>query len=508
MASTLPSPSTEQPLAYRATRGGVWAALGSYFTTGVGFLANLLLTRLLTPEDFGIYALGTFFFILINLETKSGIGSAFGQRRENTGELIGTHLALDISAGVATLVVTGIAIPILLWLGYSSDVVWVMVAVAIAGAANAFGNTAVLLLEKALYFRQTALLGGLVFALSYLPALWLAWNHFGYWSLVVQNIVATVPLVIGVWWLARRQLPALWQLRWRFDRAIAQGLLRFGVAVGISGMFAMLAMSMDNFLVGTFVGVAALGFYDRAYRLAEWPNKLVTSVVTRTAFYTYAHLQNDVARLQKTVTMLSWVLAVITLPIALVIFATAPDLVALLYGERWLPTAVFLRLLVVYSLIRPMLDNAGSLLVATGHPKRGTFISIIHAVLLVAIATPLTLAYETIGTCVGVGIAFVIALILAGWQVRRTVPLRILEIWFAPVTAAIIAGLAFAIFENSMSLSVLPLIVRLVVNAGFVGLVFFAVLFAIRPRQLVERSQYVWQLVRASPIDDAKKIDG
>jgi lipopolysaccharide exporter len=270
----------------------------------------------------------------------------------------------------------------------------------------------------------------------------------------------------------------------------------------------MVAMSFDNFLVGTFVSLAALGFYDRAYRLAEWPNKLVTSVVTRTAFYTYANLQNDVVRLQKTVTMLSWLLAVITIPIALVIFATAPDLIALLYGERWLPSAIFLRLLVVYSLIRPMLDNAGSLLVATGHPRRGTLISIIHASSLILIATPLTLAYGTIGTCVGVGIAFIIALGLAAWQVRRTLPLRLFEIWFAPVSAATCAGLAFAIFANGLVMGNLPLVVRVIVEAGFVGLVFFAALFIIQPRQFIERSRYVWQLLRASPIDVARKLDG
>jgi len=64
------------PLAYRAVRGGLWVALGSYFNLGFGFLANLALTRILIPDDFGIFALAGF-FLLINLRPWVGVGHAF-----------------------------------------------------------------------------------------------------------------------------------------------------------------------------------------------------------------------------------------------------------------------------------------------------------------------------------------------------------------------------------------------------------------------------------------------
>jgi hypothetical protein len=60
-----------EPLAYRAVRGGLWVAVSSYFNVGFGFLANLALTRILAPEDFGIFALAGFtavaFFAIIML---------------------------------------------------------------------------------------------------------------------------------------------------------------------------------------------------------------------------------------------------------------------------------------------------------------------------------------------------------------------------------------------------------------------------------------------------------
>ncbi|MCJ7667753.1 MAG: oligosaccharide flippase family protein, partial [Anaerolineae bacterium] len=167
------TPAAETPLAFRAVRGGLWVAAGSYFNIGFGFLANLALTRILAPEHFGIFALAWFFFSLINLRPNIGIGYAFAQRKETTGELVGTHLVLDVTAGLLTLLLAGIAVPVLRALGYSWDVAWVMLALAGVGVSDSIMGTAWVLLDKELHFGQTSLVSSLVFPLSYLPAFWL-----------------------------------------------------------------------------------------------------------------------------------------------------------------------------------------------------------------------------------------------------------------------------------------------------------------------------------------------
>jgi O-antigen/teichoic acid export membrane protein len=491
------APKNETPLAYRAVRGGLWVALSSYFNLGFGFLANLALTRILAPEDFGVFALAGFFFSLLSLRTKIGIGYAFAQRKETTGELVGTHLALDIIAGLATLLLAGVAVPVLRFLGYSWDVVWVMLTLTGVGFSDSITGTAWVLLDRELHFGWSSLVSSLAFPFSYVPAFWLALHGGRYWSLVAQNATYALLLLAGMWWAARQRLPHVWRLQWRFDRQVALGLIRFGGVVGLATLAGMLVTQFDNFLVGTFVSVATLGFYDRAYRIAQWPSLLVSSVVTRAAFYTYARLQDDPVRLEKTVTMTFWVVVILALPLALAIFASAPDLVRLLYGDRWLPSTLFLRFLVVYSLVRPLLDNAGSLFIAVGQPQRTTFVVASQAVALIVVATPLTLAYGAVGTCVGVGIAFVVGLMLSYHYVRQTVVLSLKDIFAVPALAAVLAMAAYLLLVRRVDLNVLPLVVRVAVKAGFAAVAFFAVMLALQPKQLLERSGYVWRLLRA-----------
>ncbi|HET7376444.1 MAG TPA: oligosaccharide flippase family protein, partial [Anaerolineae bacterium] len=92
-----------------AVRNTVWVGLGSYATQIIGFVATIAITRILSPEVFGIFSLATFWFTLLNLRTKSGINYAAIRHTENNGELLGTYLALDAAFALLSLLLSVIA---------------------------------------------------------------------------------------------------------------------------------------------------------------------------------------------------------------------------------------------------------------------------------------------------------------------------------------------------------------------------------------------------------------
>lgn len=498
---SLSSP-VETPLAYRVARGGLWIAASSYFNLGFGFLANLALTRILAPEHFGVFALASFFFSLLNLRPKVSVGYAFAQRKETTGDLLGTYVGLEVTSGLLTLLVAAIAVPVLRAFGYPTEVVWIVLALAVAGVLESLYASASTLLGKELQFGQVSIVYSLAFAVSYVPGLWLAINGAGYWSLVAQNLTNAVLLTLGLGWAVRRGLPHLWRLHWRFDRRLAIDLVRFGAVVGIATLTASVVFQFDNFLVGTFVGVAALGFYDRAYRIAQWPSQLVSGAMNTTAFYTYARLQDDRARLQRSVIMTLWLVTSAAVPLALAVFASAPDLVGLLYGDRWHDSALFLRFLVVFSLIRPVLELAGSLFIAVNEPRKTTITATTQAVVMVIVATPLTLTHGAVGTCIGVGISFMVALVV-GWRyIARIVGMSLKETLATPFVAVLVAMTAYVILTRALDLNDLALAVRVFIKAGFVVAAYFGTTMAIQPRQSVQRVRYVLALLRGRRLEN------
>jgi O-antigen/teichoic acid export membrane protein len=473
----------------------LWVTLSSFWIFGFGFAANVVLTRLLPTDAFGGFALAMFFAQLLRVQNKLGLGFAFAQHQETTGESLGTYFSMEFSAAVGGLLLTVLAVPILLRLGYPATVVQVSVVLGLAAFAEGLMWIGGTLLEKELQFTQTTLLQSITFPLSYIPAFWLATHGGGIWSLVVQNLIYLVLFAAGVWWAVRKRLPQIWQVRWQFNFTLARRFLRFGSTVGL-GLFAgMLLTQLDNFLIGTFVSLAVLGFYDRAYRIAQWPSTLLIGAITRSAFYTYTRLQDDLVRLQKTVTMVLWLITTLALPLALAIFIAAPDLITFLYGERWLPSVLFLRILVIYSIVRPLWDNAGSLFIAIGKPKYTmTFVSI-QVLVLACTGLPFTLVWGAVGTCVAVGLAFAVGIVLIYRTVAREIPVNLTVEFGMPALISILTVLGYLALNQLSGLNELPLILRIIIKTVYAVAAFFTLTLIFQPRATLERVRYVWRLM-------------
>lgn len=492
------TPPPEVPLATRVVRGSLFVAAASYATIVVGFTGSIVMARILSPQDFGTLTIAVFLFGVMNLRSKVGVGQAFARDPESSGRGFGTVYVLDLGTGVLSLALAVALAPLLSFFGYNADVSRVVVALAVIGMLDATGASAGLILDKSLRFGQTTVAAAISLALSYVPAVILALNGFGVWSLVAQLGVQTLLSLLAFWWLARRAMPDLWRVRWTFDRTLSRQYLRFGVVWGGAAIAGFLNSQFDNFLVGTFVGLSVLGFYDRAYRFASWPNLLVTSIITRTSFFTYAKLQGDRVRLSKTLEMTLWLITTLALPLALVILVTAPDLVRILLGDRWLPTVPFLRILVVYSVIRPLLEDIGGLLVALGQPGLVSLTSWVQTAAFVIVASVLTYLFGAFGTAVAVGISFLVGgVVLYRWLVRWVD----LSLFHALGLPLLVTGLTLAVYYLSsqwLNTQGLSLLVSFSAKSAITLSLFYAMLIVVQPRIFSDRVRYVWRLARGT----------
>ncbi len=491
-----PDPREAAPLAPRVVRGGALTALGSYLSVGFGFVANLFLTRILLPDHFGVVSIATFYYSLINLRPKLSVGLAYARDRELGGAEIGTHLRIEVATGVASLMLTIAGIPLMTRL-YSADVAYALLGLAVAGLLDSITSTAWVTLDKELRMGRTSLVSTITFPVSYLPAFVLALNGAGFWSLIAQGVTYAVLLALGQWVAFRRTLPHIFRWRWQFDRAVARRYLKFGLPLGLATLASTTVFQFDNFLIGTFVSMDTLGYYDRAYRTAQWPLMLVSPIVTRAALYTYARLQDDPARLSRSLNMTMWAINAAALPIALAVFTTAPDLIRLLYGERWLPSALFLRMLIIFSVVRPLLDNAGSLFIAVKDLRGTLTVQLGEAITLIVAGLVLTAIGGAIGTVVAVGLAFLVGLFLTFRRLHRVVTISLRDTLLFPGMSAAIAIGVYGVAVRLLPLSDLPLGLVVALKAALTLLVFYGVILIVRRSWLIERARYVWQLLRA-----------
>ena len=260
-------------------------------------------------------------------------------------------------------------------------------------------------------------------------------------------------------------------------------------------MATIVTLQGDNYMVGTLVGAVTLGYYDRAYKVAQWPTGLVTHIVSRVALPTYAKLQDEAQLLGKAFGLTLWVILSVATPLALALFVSAPDFILLIFGEAWAPSAVLLRFLVGYSVLRPLLDDTGALLVATGHPKKVTQLAVAQAVALIVFALPLTVVYGATGTAIGVGLTFLSGVGLAYYFVSRVVRIDWQATFLSPLISVVVALGSYWLLAQFMDLNALPLLLRVIFKGGFVAGMFMLTLTVFQ-RDTIDRLRYVWRLLR------------
>lgn len=467
-------------------------AAGSWWSIGFGFAVMVVLTRLLPAEAFGAFALATYVAGLVMLQPKMAVGVAFARHRDDGDADLYSYVAIEVALAVGSLVPAAVALALL-----PAALRALFAALVLASVVQGLGNPLAILLEKQLDFPRLAALQVAAVTVSYLPAIWLATRGAGAWSLAAQNISFAVLTLGGLAWLNRSGLARILRCEHRFDRQRARQLATFGLTAGAASLAANQAATLDTFLVGALRGTAALGFYDRGSRTAQWPALLFNAISSRTALYAYARLDGDRAGLGRTVTLSAWFIGAAAFPLAVVVFVTAPELITLLFGERWLRSVPYLRILLLASVLRPLWENASALFNGIGKPRVVIGIIVAQVGVLVALGVPLTLLLGAIGAGIASSTAMLLGMVLIHRRLRRELGISLGRALACPALAAALAlagGLAVA---RTAALAALAPAPRLALEAAVVVVVFAAALLALQPAVVRERLATVRRLSRA-----------
>lgn len=488
---------TPPPLAQVIVRNTVWSSLGTYANIVIGFGSNLILTRLLPAQVFGYFAMGNFWTAQLGLRSKAGLNYAAIQETRLDGDLLGTYLAVDLALAGGSLLLSSLAAAVLAGLGYPPEVVLCVVALMVAECLSAVVGALGMALEKEMQVSRLTLLSLLLSAIAYAVAIGLALSGAGVVSLLAINGVMAVLGLGGVYLLCRQRLPQVLRWKWRFNRQLAFELLRRGLPTGLSLTTVLGFVGMyDNFLVGTFAGYDTLGFYDRAFRTAQWPNVLLSTIVGRIGFLAFAKVKDDPARLLHAVRLSLWGLLTLGIPMGLFLSFGAHDVIAVLYGDRWLTSAAYLPYLAIYALSGPFWGVGFWLAVALKDTRAGVIITVSQAVVLLVVATPLTWKLGVTGTLIGVGVTTALALFLGVRYLFRTVALNPLSTLGPAALATAIAAAGLFALNAWPAWAALPSLARLV-GVGLAGPgVFLAAVIALRPAEFWERVTYIRQAWR------------
>jgi O-antigen/teichoic acid export membrane protein len=348
-------------LGARTISAARWQTAASATKGVLQFGVMVLLARLLSPEEFGLAALALIVVGLAEMVVDLGLGPALVQREEITRRQIRVAFTSSALLGLAVTLVLVAAAPLSAVLLRNEAVPEVLRWQSLLFVFAGLGATARAVLERRLDFRGLFFVSFSSYVLGYaVVGVSLALLGFGVWSLVFAALAQGVIGSGVALFLARHPMRPL------LAREELRDLLDFGLGVILNRLVVYASYNGDNFVIGRWLGSAALGLYSRAFQLMLFPLSHLQSITWNVLFSAYSRLQHDRERAAAAYLKGIQLTTLVVAPLMAGMLVAGPHLIVGLYGPQWAAAALPLQVLCAAGLLRAIYGMTGALTHAFG----------------------------------------------------------------------------------------------------------------------------------------------
>lgn len=324
--------------------GMIWSFVQRFGTMAISFVSNIVLARLLTPDDYGTIGMLMIFIAVANTFVDGGFGSALIQKKEPTKEDYSTIFWWNMFLSVVLYGLLFIGAPAVARfynLPLLCDVLRVQGIVLIINALSIIQQNQ---LRKQLKFKRLAIVTVISATLSAGIAIILAYMGWGVWALVAQQLMLSGFTTILLW-IVNQWYPLL-----IFSKESFKQLFGFGGFILVSNIINTFCDNIQGLLLGKFAVASTLGLYTQARKLEEISSTSISSIVNQVAYPVLSQKQDDKTALVNIIRKFVTLIATFVFPLMLYLILIAEPLITFLYSERWIECVPYFQILCIAGL--------------------------------------------------------------------------------------------------------------------------------------------------------------
>lgn len=333
----------------------------------IAILSMIVLARLLDPADFGLIALASVLFGTAQLFSGLGMAQALIQSQRDVRLVAFQAFFITCLSGLFLFLLLNWRIDFFATLLGNRELAPILRWMSLLLLFNTLALVPEAILRRDLQFGRVSVAMIVNNGMTNLVAIILAFLGFGLWSLVWGQLSGALARMLLLWFSTDGWY---WLRPQRLNRTILGEIIPYGLKATSGGLVNFVNSNWDDWYVGRILGAAALGFYDKAYNLTNGTIAgLNTSILNGVFMPSYARIQNDPARLKRAYLKGLGLSAMLMAPLSMGVFAVAPEMVIVLFGDKWVPMIPTLQVFAFMALARPLAASTSPLFRAIGKPE-------------------------------------------------------------------------------------------------------------------------------------------
>lgn len=357
---------TDGPSFRAKVRSGViWSLVQNWGLRLGSLLVFMLLARILSPRDMGLFAAASTVVAFCALFVESGLGEAVVQRAQVTPQQLNSIFVINIA--LALVAVAG------LWLAADwisaymklPELTWILRigSLGVLISAVCFGQNA--MYRRRFEYRVLAVASLIATVVSGALAIAMALAGWGAWSLVAQALSSALIIAVVLWWRPQ------WTLSADFNfRGTAQ-LLSYGGQRLLTTLLDFANTRFIELFFASTLGASALGLYVVGTRIYQALMQILCSAVLDIAHNAFSRLTHDMEKLRNAYYAAMVVSAAIAVPAFCIPAALAPEIVDVVFGTKWSGAELVLQPMLLLGAVQVLQFYNGIVYNALGRPGIG-----------------------------------------------------------------------------------------------------------------------------------------
>lgn len=319
--------------------GTIWASIQHFGKMGISLISNIVLARLLMPEDYGTIGMLTIFISVSMVFIDSGLGNALIQKTKVTEEDNSTIFFFNLLMSVLLYLILYCFAPMIARF-YDTEILCRMLRIyGLVLIINSLSIIQTVRLRKQLKFKTLTITSLIAVIVSTVIGIYMAFKGFGAWTLVYMNLIDNI-VRSSLLWMQCKWLPKM-----TFSFSSLKSLFGFGGYLLANSLLFTFRRNVLSVVLGKLYSARDLGMYTQAKKLEDIPVSGISAVVEQVSFPVFSKLKDDDERYRHMQRKSLITLGFMCIPLMFLIMVIAKPVIVFLYTEKWIDAVPYLQVL-------------------------------------------------------------------------------------------------------------------------------------------------------------------
>lgn len=326
----------------KTASGLLWGGIGNGMMQVASFVFGIFLSRLLSPEDYGMVGVLTIFTAIAGMFVEAGFITAIVNKKEATSRDYNAVFWFSLFMGVGIYLILFFCAPLIARFYDNSELVPLSRYLFLSIIFSCLGVSAHAHYMRNMKVKERSIIQIVAIFSAGIVGVVLAWFGFGYWGIASQTLVYILLSTIGVWILCP------WKPSLKIDFTPLKDMFSFSSKLLVTTFFIHINNNVFSMLLGRLFSIKQAGYYSQANKWTVMGYSIISGMLNSVVQPVLRESRDDRERLLKVFRKMLRFTAFVSFPLMLGLGTVSEELIIIAITDKWLYAANIMHILCLW----------------------------------------------------------------------------------------------------------------------------------------------------------------